>query len=152
MIKKISGVIKKNPVISSIILLALFLRLYGIHPGYPDIHPDESTSYHTAINLLYNFLNPMRFDYPAGMPFINALIYAAFFIPISIVRIIFTNFDALLQFGFNPIQFFTDYKEAIFGNRDFYAMYWSRAITAVFGAGTVLVLYLAGKKLFNKSV
>lgn len=145
-------VIKHNPIISFIVFLAFVLRIVGIYPGYPDIHPDESTSYHTAIYLLYNFFMPDRFDYPAGVPFINALIFAVVFIPISIVRLIFLDIDALFQLVLSPLQFFIQNKEELFGNRDIYAMYWTRGITAVFGAGSVLVLYLAGKKLFTKEV
>lgn len=144
--------IKNNPVISLIVFIALVLRIYGIYPGYPDIHPDESSSYSTAVHLLYNFLKPDRFDYPAGVPFINALAYIIFFIPLYVLKTIFFNFDAFFQFIFNPHNFFIQHKEAIFGNRDFYAMYWTRIITAVFGTASVLLLYIVGKKLFNKEV
>lgn len=144
--------IKNNPLISLIVFIALILRIYGIYPGYPDIHPDESSSYSTSVHLLYNFLKPDRFDYPAGVPFINGIAYIIFFIPLYVLKIILFNFDAFFQFIFNPHNFFIQHKEAIFGNRDFYAMYWTRMITAVFGAASVLLLYLAGKKLFNKEV
>lgn len=144
--------IKNNPIISLIVFIALVLRIYGIYPGYPDIHPDESSSYSTSVHLLYNFLKPDRFDYPAGVPFINAIVYVVFFIPLYVLKIIFYNSDALLQFIFNPHNFFVQHKEEIFGNRDFYAMYWTRIITAVFGTASVLLLYFTGKKLFNKEV
>lgn len=142
----------EKKIILSIFILALSLRLWGIYPGYPDIHPDESSSYATAVHLLYNFFKPDRFDYPAGVPFINVLAYVLFFIPIAVLKIIFINADTFIQFIFSPHSFFIQYKEAIFGNRDFFAMYWTRAVTALFGAGTVLVLYVVGKKLFSKEV
>ncbi len=132
--------------------LAFFVRVYGIYPGYPDIHPDESSSYSTTVHLLYNFLKPDRFDYPAGVPFINAIGYIIFFIPLSVSKIIFTNIDSFLQFIFTPHNFFLQHKEEIFGIRDFYAMYWTRVITAVFGTGSVLLLYTLAKKLFTREV
>lgn len=144
--------IKNNPTISLIVFIALFLRIYGIFPGYPDIHPDESSSYSTSVHLLYNFLKPDRFDYPAGVPFINGIAYIMFFIPLYVSKIIFYNYDSFFQFIFNPHNFFIQHKEEIFGNRDFYAMYWTRIITAVFGGASVLLLYLTGKKIFNKEV
>lgn len=144
--------IKSNPLISLIVFIALFLRIYGAYPGYPDIHPDESSSYSTAVYLLYNFLKPDRFDYPAGVPFINALAYITLFIPFYVLKIISYNFDYFLQFIFNPHNFFIQHKEEIFGNRDFYAMFWTRIVTAVFGGASVLLLYVAGKKLFNKQI
>lgn len=149
MIKKF---IQNNIILIFILTLALFVRVYGIYPGYPDIHPDESSSYSTAVHLLYNFLKPDRFDYPAGVPFINGIVYIMFFIPLSVLKIIFFNLDAFFQLIFNPHNFFIQHKEEIFGNRDFYAMYWTRIITAVFGVASVLLLYLAGKKLFNREV
>lgn len=146
--------IQKNRILILILTLALFLRFSGIYPGYPDIHPDESSSYATTVHLLYNFFMPDRFDYPAGVPFINAIIYVIFFIPFSILRIITTNLnlDTFISLVLNPHNFFIAHKDAIFGNRDIYAMYWTRYITAAFGVGTVFLLYIVGKKLFNKEV
>lgn len=144
--------VRNNKVLVFILTLSLFLRVYGIYPGYPDIHPDESSSYATTVHLLYNFLKPDRFDYPAGVPFINAIGYIIFFIPLSVLKIISMNADSLLQLIFSPYNFFIEHKDTIFGNRYFYAMYWTRIITAVFGGASVLVLYLVGKKLFTKEV
>lgn len=139
--------------ILAIFILALVLRLWGIYPGFPhDVHPDESSSYGTAVHLLYNFFIPNRFDYPAGVPFINVLAYITFFIPIAVFKIIFINFDAFLQFIFSPHNFFIQQREVIFGNREIFAMYWTRSVTAFFGAGTVVVLYYVCKKLFTKEV
>ncbi|MDP2638273.1 MAG: glycosyltransferase family 39 protein, partial [Candidatus Levybacteria bacterium] len=75
-----------------------------------------------------------------------------FFIPLSVAKIIFTNLDALLKLISSPPDFFLEYKDIIFGNRLINAMYWSRIITAIFGTGTVFLLYLVGKKLFTKEV
>ncbi len=144
--------IKENPLISLIVFISLILRIYGAYPGYPDNHPDESSSYATSVHLLYNFLKPVRFDYPAGVPFINALGYVIFFIPLSVLNFISINADSLFQLIFSPHSFFIEHKDEIFGNRFFYAMYWTRIINAVFGMDSVLLSYLFLKKLFNKEV
>ena len=144
--------IKENFLILGILLVAISLRFLGVYPGYPQIHPDEGTSYHTAIYLLYHWLRPDRFDYPAGVPFIHALIYLSFFIPVMVQKILIANPFGIIELLVNPARFFTDNKDAIFGKIEINAMYWTRYIAASFGTMAVWMLYLTAKKLFNKEV
>ena len=61
--------------------LAFIVRLRGVYPGWPTTHPDEGTSYSTAINMFYNNADPGRVDYPAGMPLLHLVIYKTFILP-----------------------------------------------------------------------
>ena len=145
-------ILRKNYFLSLILSAAFLIRVIGVYPGYPQIHPDEGTSYHTAIYLLYHWFKPDRFDYPAGVPFIHALIYLSFFIPVMVQKILIANPFGIIELLVNPVRFFTDNKDAIFGKIEINAMYWTRYIAASFGTMAVWMLYLTAKKLFNKEV
>lgn len=143
--------IKKNWVVISVLLVALIVRVIGVYPGFTVDHPDEPGSYITAINMFYNFLMPGRFDYPAGMPFLHLLIYCIFILPFVFFKMFFLHpsaFFALFDLGFN---FFSQYKESIFGVTSLNALYWSRYIAAIVGTGAVVLTYLTTKKLFGRS-
>lgn len=143
-------IIKKNYLLFLVLLPAFIIRVMGVYPGYPQIHPDEGTSYHTAVYLLYHWFRPDRFDYPAGVPFIHALIYVNVFIPIMVQKILIANPFGTIELLINPVRFFTENKDAIFGKVEINAMYWTRYISATFGALAVWMLYLTAKRLFNK--
>lgn len=141
--------IKKDSIILFILFVSAFaLRVYGIYPGFPNVHPDEGASYHTTVNMFYNYLGPNRFDYPAGVPFLNLLFYIAFFIPPIVLQLLLRDPFALLS---GP-DFFIQNKETIFGPWNLHALYWTRGITALFGAGSVVLVYFAARNLFNKYV
>lgn len=141
---------KANRIISLILFFALFVRVYGVYPGYPQIHPDEGTSYHTAIYLLYHWFQPDRFDYPAGVPFIHAIIYSSILIPAMLIKIFILDPFSLFKFVINPGIFFAEHRYLIFGEKEIYALYWSRYISAVFGTLSVALVYFTAKRLFNK--
>ncbi len=150
---QIIRLIKKNPVLFLIMLLALALRIIGVYPGYPTYHPDEGTSYGRAVTMLFNHLKPDFFDYPPGMAFINLVIFLNVFIPLSFLKLILINLDKfteLLKHIDEPYYFAITLKEYIFGPRLIYAYYWSRYISAIFGISTVYLVYVAGRRLFNK--
>lgn len=147
MIRKL---IKNNWIIILIIFLSLIVRVVGVYPGFTVDHPDEPGSYITAIHMFYNFLMPGRFDYPAGMPLLHLLIYWIFIFPFVFFKIFFPHPDmviALFSLGFD---FFSQFKEAIFGVSGLNALYWSRYIAAFVGTGAVILTYLTAKKLFGK--
>lgn len=144
--------IRENRLIILVVLLAFGIRAFGIYPGYPQFHPDEGTSYHTAIYLLYHFLLPDRFDYPAGIPLLHAIIYVIFFIPAMLLKLFITDPQKMLDLAIHPITFFTQNKEFIFGHVEINALYWSRYISAIFGTLAVGILYITAKRLFNKEV
>lgn len=137
-------IIKKNWVILVILFAALLIRLVGIKPGFPTIHPDEeAATYGTALEMVFNGdLNPRRVDYPAGVPLIHYFLYRIFFIPVSLIRVFISQ----------PAQLFKikDFRELIFGAHNVNAYYWSRYISALFGAGAVWLTYLVGKRMFGK--
>ena len=132
--------------------LALLVRVIGVFPGYPANHPDEPASYITALHMLFNFLAPNRIDYPAGVPLAHLIFYVIFFIPIQFIKI----FIADPQFKFDLFNYgigiFDQYKISFFGYGSINALYWSRYVAVLFGTAAVFLLYLCGKKLFNRNV
>ncbi len=148
MIKKF---IKNNRIAILIFFIALAVRVIGVYPGYTSDHPDEPGSYRTAIHMFYNFLMPGRFDYPAGMPFFHLLIYVIFILPFVFLNLLFLHPDVIFAFFSQGFNFFSQYQEAIFGERNVNALYWSRYISAAVGVGAVVLTYLTAKKLFGKT-
>ena len=125
--------IQKNLPILLVIMVAGVIRIAGIYPGFIDYHPDEPASYGTAIYMLYHKFQPDHFFYPAGMPFINAIIYVVTILPVIFIKLTYTHpkfFQDFLKVGSDV---FFLYEEYIFGPRGIYALYWTRAITALFG-------------------
>ena len=143
---------KKNSLIIFVVLIAFSLRVLGIYPGYPDNHPDEGTSYNSAIYMLSHYFYPGRFDYPAGMPLLHAFFYMSFFLPFYFQYSIFYLPSIILAFIHSDPIFFTKYSDVIFGRNNIYALYWSRCVSATIGTATVALVYLCGKQIFNKKV
>ena len=141
---------KKNWIVILITLSALMARMVGVYPGFTIDHPDEPTSYVTAIHMFYNFLAPGRFDYPAGMPFLHLLIYCIFILPFVFFKIFFPHPDMIFALFNLRFDFFVQFREAIFGPSYLNALYWSRYISAFVGTGAVILTYLTAKKLFGK--
>ncbi|KKR86709.1 hypothetical protein A2875_02545 [Candidatus Gottesmanbacteria bacterium RIFCSPHIGHO2_01_FULL_46_14] len=144
---------KKNVLlVVAVIMIGFAVRFAAVYPGYNPYHPDEPTSFVTAIYMNLNNWKPDRFDYPAGMALIHALVYRNIFIPISLLHLFVTEPNSLWNFiTLNP-RVFEIYEKSIFGLRMVYAMYWSRYISAFIGSATIILLYVVGKKLFNTSV
>lgn len=134
-----------------IIVLAALFRIIGQYPGFPDNHPDEIISYGSAINMLYNYLKPSYFYYPAGVPFINVVVYSLF-LPLILFRLFILQPDLILNLFQHGLDFFTIHIDKIFGQRYIYAMYWSRYITGFFSVLTVILVYYLSSKIFNKRV
>lgn len=144
--------IKKNPILASVILLALLLRVVGFYPGFSESYSDEGTSYGRAVSMLIHNLKPDFFDYPAGMAFMHLLVYIAIFIPISFFILVVFHFDKFFELlkHIGEPYFINTLIAYIFGNNLIHAMYWTRLIAAFFGTGAVVLAYLVGKKFFNK--
>lgn len=143
--------IKKNKLLALILFFALTIRVVGTYPGYPPFHPDEPMSFGSALEMIiHNDLNPRRFDYPAGVPLVHYIIFIQFILPVVLFKIFLLNPKLILEFLEKGGLFFSDFRVEIFGNRDVYALFWSRHITALLGALSVFVTYLVGSKLFNK--
>lgn len=143
---------RKNYFLIGLFIAALAIRLWGVKPGFPIYHPDENMSYSTAIYMLYHKLEPDRFDYPAGVPFLHFLIYKIFILPFIFLKLFFPHPRVFLTAIRLGDQFFHNMKIIIFGNSGIYALYWSRYIAAVVGALTIPLVYFTSKKLFNRRV
>lgn len=133
-----------------VFLLAIVLRYVGLVPGFPPIHPDEGTSYSTAIYMLGHAYKPDRFDYPAGMALIHAVVYKSIFLPIQLLRLFATQPEMIFSYLKLDEQAINRSYDFLFGNRQVYAMFWSRSIAATFGLAAVVLLYFIVKRLFNR--
>lgn len=133
-----------------VFLLAIFLRYLGVFPGYPPMHQDEPTSHSTAIYMLRHAWKPDRFDYPAGMAFINALVYKSIFLPIQLTRLFVEQPNMFFSYLKLDERAIDKSMEFLFGYRQTSAMYWSRFTHATFGWATVVLLYFVILRFFNR--
>ncbi len=121
------------------ILLALFLRLGGITHGFPYIfHPDEPTIVRSALGIRFD-ANPGHFDWPHLYIYFNYFVYMGF----AYLR----NLTASLNFkpAISAVL-------PIIWNDSLIFYLITRIISAIFGALTLIPIYLTGKRLFNEKV
>lgn len=132
---------KPNKILFLLILLALMLRLAGINHGFPFVfHPDEPTVVSSALGVRFN-PNPGHFDWPHLYIYVNYVIYMIFaFLRDSLTSL---NLKQAVS-GILPIIWADE------GNVIFTLL--TRILSAVFGAFTLIPVYLAGKKMFNEKV
>src|SRR3990167_7498856 len=95
--KHIIDFFKANWILVLILLLSLFVRLYGDFPGYSENHPDEILGYGTAVHMFYNNLEPNSFDYGGGRPLMLLIVFKLFFLPIQYVKLLFTNSELFFE-------------------------------------------------------
>lgn len=125
-------------------MFGLLIRIIGTYPGYPQTHPDEPVIYATSSHMvLYNTLNPFtvplyKFQYPGLTIYLYAFLFKFFFIPIH---------WSLRLFSGQPFTL-----SDILGPGYINAMFWARYITAFISFLSVPLVYLIGKKMFNKQV
>jgi len=130
--------IKNHKQILLILLLGLLIRIYGINHGFPYIfHPDEPAVIRTALGIRFD-INPKHFDWPHLYFYVNYFIFYSF----AFLR------DVIANLG---------YKEAV---SLLFPLMWndklvfyliSRVLTALVGTATIVPVYLAAKKLFNRT-
>lgn len=143
--------LKRNYILFLILIIAFIVRIIGLVPGFNPYHPDEGMSYSSAVSMVINGdFNPGRFDYPSGVPLVHYFIYVQFILPFVLFKLFFLNPKLIFLAFVNISSFFSDFRVEIFGNRDIYALFWSRHITAVLGTISVFITYLIGSKLFDK--
>lgn len=143
---KLKKVILSNKLLSIIIALAALLRFIGIYPGYHPYHSDEGMGYSSAIEMIKNLnLDPTRYDYPALIPIVNAIIYFFILIPIF-VPLSFIFFPEYLPSFKNPLDL---WQQFIYVNQQKIVLFWGRFVTAFFGIGVILLVYLVTKNLFK---
>lgn len=139
---------KKLDLIGFVVLIAAIvgfaLRIIGTNPGFPQTHPDEPVIYSTVANMLIkNTLNPFeipiyKFFYPGFVIYLNFFLFKLIFIPLSFVLNKFTNQPTSLS--------------EVLGPGFINAMFWSRSITAFLSTLSIPLVFLIGKKIFDKKV
>lgn len=125
--------------------MALLLRVIGFQPGYSPYHSDEGMSYSSAIEMIKRVnIDPGRYDYPALIPMIHAIVYLVFFLP----------FFLILSFIFSPENIpggknlFDLLARFLVVNQQTMVLFWGRFLTALFGVGVVWMVYQVSVKYF----
>lgn len=148
MLARIAISFKKHFFIIIILILASTLRFIGTNPSYNQYHSDEGVTYSAAMSMIVNGdVDPLRYDYPALIPEINAIFFKTIFIPANWAR----------YYLFHPKILTTQeskkvFQDEILGTRWVNAIFWGRYVTALFSIGSVFLLYLVAKRLFNQKV
>lgn len=144
--KKIIDLISRNKTLTLILVIAMLLRLIGIYPGYHPYHSDEGMSYSSAIEMIKRVnIDPGRYDYPSLIPLIHGVVYLVFFLPPAMV----------ISFLFSPenIPSFKNLFDLIVRflvvNQQTQVLFWGRFVTAIFGIGVVLLVYLVAIRYFQ---
>lgn len=147
----------KEKILVAILLFALVIRFVGVNPSHNPFHSDEGITYSAATSMVINNdLDPLRYDYPALVPFINAIFFKFIFIPANLITYYGTHINdylsGKLDFSFSDKQTKKIFQSEIIGERWINALFWGRYVTALFSFGNVVLLYLLAKKLFSKEV
>lgn len=135
-----------------VIVLATFVRFMGLMPNIP-FHPDEGYTQQATHNLVVDIVSkgdfePKAYKYGSLIFFINALVY----LPILIWTYVFYFLNNIvLNSSLSARPFMDTFLEIVYKS-GFYIFFMERAITALFGVGSVYLIYLIGRKLFNKNI
>lgn len=133
-----------------IFILALWIRFLGVYPGFPPNHPDEPTVYGSVSRIiLHGDFKPVLYSYGGLLSQLYAFLVIVFFLPFYFLREIMMNFNTLLDRGLVPFIDNFRHSQLISG---YNFLYWSRYLTSILGALTVIIIYKLGKNLFNKWV
>lgn len=129
--------------------LALAVRVWGVNFGLPYLeHVDEWNVAERAIHIVqigsfdpYDYLQPgladndrQAFTYPTLYTYLETGVFAARFLQ----GVTAGQYDGTSILASSTVK------------PDFYL--WGRALTALLGAGTVLLLYLLGKRVYGRAV
>lgn len=144
-----------------ILALSIFLRVLGTNPGYLLTHPDEPTITDSVrrISLGLNF-EPQAYYYGSFLPLVYSVVDIIFLVPALLLIFISREFPWVVQLTpFGPSgAFHPDFQNKIaerwngFLVTGKYFEYWTRYETAILSGLATLVVYLLGKKLFNRDV
>lgn len=139
--------IKTNRILTVVLIIAAILRFIGIYPGYHPYHSDEGMSYSSAIEMIRNLnIDPGRYDYPALIPLINAIIYTLILIPLFLIKNLLLSPDDWPTKGQNLIEL---WQQVVIQNQQTVVMFWGRFVTAVFGVGVIFLVYQVAKSFFQ---
>ena len=146
---------KWNKLLLMILIIAALLRFVGTKPGYNQYHADEGISYSAASSMIKNGnLDSLRYDYPALVPLINYVFFKFVFIPAKWSQYYFTHIseiiDGVIHIPISKLEQQRIFQVFVLGERNINALFWGRYVTALFSLGNVFLIYLLGKKLFNK--
>ncbi|OGC47203.1 hypothetical protein A2886_00975 [candidate division WWE3 bacterium RIFCSPHIGHO2_01_FULL_42_13] len=131
--------LKFDKILLIILLVGFGLRVAGVEHGFPFIfHPDEPAVVRSAIGLRFD-PNPAHFDWPHLHLYLNYFLH-----------FLYIKFRIRLQvFGLQ--ESLSAYFPLMW--RDPLIFYFlSRLLNVFMGTLTAIPVYLAGKKLFNRSV
>jgi len=138
-------VIGEKVLIIIIFIIALFLRVWGLNYDLPYIyHPDEPYYINISQTIFKSGdLNPHFFNYPSLFFYINALAYIPYYLIGKFMGVFRTPNDILppisLAMGVTRAQMPT-------------TVLLGRAVTILFGVGTVYLVYLAGNQITNRAM
>lgn len=118
--------------LGAILITAFIIRFKAIKFGFPVItHPDEPVIYRSAVHMIKTRdLHPHVFLYPSLYIYLQALLYKTVF---WIGKLLGTARH------FSDVSYLTLY-------------FWGRFLTVVLSAGTIFLTYLAGCRLFNRTI
>ena len=131
----------KNPIFY-IILFALLLRLSSVFFALPyaDVFGDELPHTITTFKILNAKSLILPFEFNHYLPPLYSYLLLPIYGLIGVLGLIFNVFVSL-----------ADFKEFVILYREWF-LAPGRILSAFFGAGTVYLIYLFAKKLFNKKV
>jgi hypothetical protein len=126
-------------------LVALAIRLWGIDYALPYLyHPDEPDYAATAQRIFKTGdLNPHVFNYPSVFYYLNAAAYVPFYLGGKLLGVVHSRADLAAPQKFTLGIAYTDMPETILLGR------W---LTVAFGVGTVVLVFLIGRKLFQSDI
>lgn len=127
-----------NPLLFVILILATFVRIWGIDFGLPyDMaRPDEPYVVSIALSFARGSFNPQSFIYPTLYMYLLFFLYVIYF-GLGLVRGTYTSIEDIgLQFRLDPTHFYLI----------------DRMFSAFFGVATIFVVYKVAKRLFDRRV
>jgi 4-amino-4-deoxy-L-arabinose transferase-like glycosyltransferase len=121
-------------VLGSIMLVAFFLRVYGVNFGLPHLYYwDEPTVVQRAIRFGSGDLNPQFFYYPALYMYATFIVSGLYFV----FGMLTGHFDGVTAFA---SEFFIDPSGLYL---------WARVATALIGAACVGLTFWVGRRFFG---
>ena len=125
-----------RPILALILLLALFLRLYGINYGLPHLYYwDEPTVVNRAIRFASRDFNPHFFYYPTFYMYVLFVVSGGYYVVERLSGHYHSAQQFAAEFFLNPTRLYLTL----------------RAFTALVGVGVVLVTYFAAKRYFGRT-
>jgi len=124
-------------VLLMILIIAFFLRIWGISFGLPGLdHGDETEVVNHSVRFGSGDFNPHRFQYGSFFQYILFVFFGIYFF----IGFISGKFSSVHQFAIHFIQDPTN----------FYLI--ARGLSAVFGTATLSIIYLIGKRVKHEGV